>query len=585
MWRWLAGAIMVVAVAAPAIPAAAVTNDPIVMLDVRVTLAPVGSGYVARVTEDVTIYPDRLSEGGEFVQDLPDGAALESVKTFVSQDLPFTLGSSNRLRVPLSQQTTGFDMFTVVYSVEADVAALDGDEVWTLPISGAQWQTTAADIFATLSVPDEYFVTGTPDCDWTATPCLVDRGSENEAVVFADDVGLADEVRVSIGFGEHPTAAEGPPPVDSPQPVAVADDCPPMPPASFTDGFASSVPDHCAALKEQRRWLAKPGLAIVIVSVLAIALTLIGRRRHHRGPPPNDIIIAQYAPPKGLNIMVAAHLLGRSRTAVPAQLLALALSKNLRILERTMRRGRRRYAVQFITFDRADELGAAILRALFSDYPTPGAIRELQAGDRALGRRVARVSGAALREVRQRHWRRSGGWLQWLLLVIMLLVTLISGPILIVGWLTSAFSPWFLIAFFAAPIALTVCFVNLRFVGAVTPSGALVRDHLVGIRDYLRLAEADRLRLLQGADTAQRVDHAGANSMVQLYEKLLPYAVVWGVDESWIRQLVGNSIDLDAAPEWLSDPNLLTVAGAASQLSAWGSKVQFYSATQVRRLS
>jgi hypothetical protein len=536
----------------------------------QVVLRGDGDGFVTQVSETVDISPGTADSSGFFSRDLPPGAVLESVQTMYGQDLPYTLDGRDGLGVTLSDDTTGFDPFVIVYSLGADLSTLDGDEVWSLPISGASWQSSAPDIHAVFYLPDEYLLAGPLGCASMTAPCSVTSASPNSVVVSIDDIARGVESRVSIWLVDSGLPRSSA--VDEPAPTADLQrrdgaDCPAMTPASFTDGFATTVADHCEAVKEQHRWPAKPGLAIVILSALIIAVTLIGRRRTQRGPRPNDIIIAQYAPPKGLNIMVAAHLLGRSRTAVPAQLLALALSKNLRILERSMRRGRIRYAVQFITFDGADAHGAAMLRALFSDDPQPAAICELQAHNQGLARRVARVSTAALREVRHRAWRRSGGALQWMLLVLALVLTLITGSMFVVALLSQSFSPWFFIAFFAAPVALAVSFFSIRLVGAVTPSGAVIRDHLLGIRDYLRLAEADRLRMLQGADTAEKVDRAGATRMVHLYETLLPYAVVWSIDESWIAQLVGNSIDLDAAPEWLSNPNLLTVAGAAYEFS------------------
>src|SRR5690606_32515228 len=40
----------------------------------------------------------------------------------------------------------------------------------------------------------------------------------------------------------------------------------------------------------------------------------------------------------------------------------------------------------------------------------------------------------------------------------------------------------------------------------LTEKGAEVRDYLYGIRDYLELAEADRIKMLQAPGTAERID-------------------------------------------------------------------------------
>ena len=68
-----------------------------------------------------------------------------------------------------------------------------------------------------------------------------------------------------------------------------------------------------------------------------------------------------------------------------------------------------------------------------------------------------------------------------------------------------------------------------------TQLGSEVLEHLQGLRDYLALAEADRLRVLQSPEGAQRtrIDPNDDDAVIKLYEKLLPWAMVWGVEKQW----------------------------------------------------
>ncbi|WP_368499579.1 hypothetical protein [Herbiconiux sp. A18JL235] len=66
-----------------------------------------------------------------------------------------------------------------------------------------------------------------------------------------------------------------------------------------------------------------------------------------------------------------------------------------------------------------------------------------------------------------------------------------------------------------------------------TVKGDELRRQLSGLRDYLRFAERDRMRLLQGPSTALRDD---ADRLV-LTEKLLPYAIILGEERAWRREL------------------------------------------------
>ncbi len=57
--------------------------------------------------------------------------------------------------------------------------------------------------------------------------------------------------------------------------------------------------------------------------------------------------------------------------------------------------------------------------------------------------------------------------------------------------------------------------------------------YLDGLREYITLAEAERLKVLQsvkGADTTPQ-------GIVKLYEKLLPYAIIFGLEKSWLAEL------------------------------------------------
>ncbi len=80
-----------------------------------------------------------------------------------------------------------------------------------------------------------------------------------------------------------------------------------------------------------------------------------------------------------------------------------------------------------------------------------------------------------------------------------------------------------------------------------TMKGLDYSKYMEGLRLYIQMAEADRLKMLQsvkGADTT----HKG---IVKLYEKLLPYAVIFRLEKSWLSEL-GKYYEMDdvAAPTW-----------------------------------
>lgn len=66
-----------------------------------------------------------------------------------------------------------------------------------------------------------------------------------------------------------------------------------------------------------------------------------------------------------------------------------------------------------------------------------------------------------------------------------------------------------------------------------TKKGLEAVRYMDGLKTYISMAEADRLKMLQsveGADTS-------SEGIVKLYEKLLPFAAVFGLEESWIKEM------------------------------------------------
>ena len=126
-----------------------------------------------------------------------------------------------------------------------------------------------------------------------------------------------------------------------------------------------------------------------------------------------------------------------------------------------------------------------------------------------------------------------------------------------------------LIAFFAVFATLPLAWRSRT----VTAKGADARDFLKGMKVYLDLAEKDRLQLLQTATGADRVDVGDDLQVIKLYEKLLPWAVVWGVETSWLRELAVRVDALPDKPDWFVGTNGFETAAFASALSGFRTSI------------
>jgi hypothetical protein len=110
----------------------------------------------------------------------------------------------------------------------------------------------------------------------------------------------------------------------------------------------------------------------------------------------------------------------------------------------------------------------------------------------------------------------------------------------------------------------------------LTAEGAERVDHLKGLEVYIELAEADRLRVLQSPQGAERepIDATSGAERLKLIERLLPWAVLTGHERDWAKQL-GEYYSEGQSPSWFSSTQPFSIgsfaAGVGSVSSALSS--------------
>jgi hypothetical protein len=91
-------------------------------------------------------------------------------------------------------------------------------------------------------------------------------------------------------------------------------------------------------------------------------------------------------------------------------------------------------------------------------------------------------------------------------------------------------------------VACIVTYIYSFVMPARTEIGVQAHDDLLGLKDYIKLAEADRLKFLQSPEGAEKLpvadqfDPKTAEAKVKLFEKLLPYAMIFGLEKDWAKQ-------------------------------------------------
>lgn len=211
---------------------------------------------------------------------------------------------------------------------------------------------------------------------------------------------------------------------------------------------------------------------------------------------PDRIIVPEYLPPAGLSLVAAAELLGDGRRAMAAQLVDFAVRKRVAVSRtETGFRFELRPPAPGTGPEAPDSDEYAVLEALFPSM-RPGVSRTIRRGrNSALGERLREPHRQiTARLIREGLARERSFWAK-------LVTPMRREPVV------------------------------------ATPAAYPLVDHLWGIHDYVRLAEKDRFAMLQSPDgVTSRVERGtaeGAREVLLLNERLLPYAVLFGLEREW----------------------------------------------------
>ncbi len=283
-------------------------------------------------------------------------------------------------------------------------------------------------------------------------------------------------------------------------------------------------------------WLQTGALAL---SAGAVGTAVWTRRRFLRDAPGRPTIIAEYTPPRGVDALESAVLLGKRAKGIPAEVLEQAVVGSIRILEGEKTwYGRVPLVAELVDATRADANGQILLRGLFGGGG-PGTRFTFGRQDRGLSRAAQSILADASKDLRERGFVRPvSAWAYArapFFAFVALAGVVVAGILAMESGVSSAL-PGVLIG---VAVVATIAAIIVIAKQPLTAAGAEVRDHLAGLREFIEWAEADRIRMLQSPGGAERVgvDVSSPTQMLKLYEPLLPYAVVFGQEKEWSQLL------------------------------------------------
>ncbi|MDO7881630.1 DUF2207 domain-containing protein [Antiquaquibacter soli] len=344
---------------------------------------------------------------------------------------------------------------------------------------------------------------------------------------------------------------------------------------TFAIGFEPQtfVPRDDSYLGSPLAWLqiaALVGLAASLVIAIVMRVTVLA---DGRGRP---TIIAEYTPPKEPDIITSSILIGKSRRAVAAQLVDWAVRGRIRIIEQPAQgwfaRGNE-YLLQLVDPSGLQGGQLQLAQALFGWQLAPGTGYLMGKTDSTLSQFVRGIIQSATAATKAQGYRARGKGCLPVLPILLALGSAIATFILGITLVDAAIGGALPMLFIVPAIIVVIAVFALVARQPLTEKGAEVRDHLKGLELYIRLAEADRLRMLQSPTTAEReaVSTSDPRQVLDVYEKLLPYAVLFSLEKQWAEEL--GRYYTEASPDWYSGSSAFNAAVFASSISSMSSSV------------
>ncbi|GAB3131837.1 DUF2207 domain-containing protein [Marisediminicola antarctica] len=305
---------------------------------------------------------------------------------------------------------------------------------------------------------------------------------------------------------------------------------------------------------------------VMVLAMLGSIVAIVARIAGPRDARGRGTIIAQYSVPDGVYLLLAGDIVKRSSTSMAAQFVSLAVRGNLRIIERGDD-----FALQFLHDRDLDAQETEVMEALFGRTPDSAQERSLTKPSQKLATKLSSIRTASRKLAVSAGLReRVRARVRWVILAALAGIVALAA---VVVFLDLVLSPvptgWAFAALLISGFGLFIGGLCAIRPAVLTDTGADLRDYISGLRVYLTLAEADRFRVLQSPAGAVRVDVGNHRQIVKLYEKLLPWAVLWGVEKEWAQELAVQYAD--ETPDWYVGSSPFTGAHFAGAMTGFRS--------------
>ncbi|HSE29872.1 MAG TPA: DUF2207 domain-containing protein [Candidatus Saccharimonadales bacterium] len=501
-----------------------------------------------RVEERITAIFPNFNQNHGILRAIPesyDGHGLElsiiSVKNAQDQNVPYETYSENgNLVLQIGEADTyvhGEQIYKISYLMRGVTLNLDDHDELYWDVNGDQWQQQMTNVEARVHLTPE-LAAKLQDQKFCFT------GSFGETNQFCD-ITTNDSLSGKTITVKSDTA------LDAGQTLTFA--------LLFnSDAFVAYKPSAKVVL----RWVA---IAAVVVLPPVIALIIVVRnwRRYGRDPKGRGIIVPEYLPPKNITVLESNALLTErfESKAISAQIIDLAVRHFIKIYEIKENKLIGHKTDYEIEYNRDGELAKEereVLSLIFgSQNPRKGDKVKLGSISKTLATKVQKLGKDINSNLATKGYFRVAPEKAKTPYIV------VGAMLMVVGFV---FVPWTIGLILAGLIVM----IASGTMPARTALGVEKRDHLLGLKMYMQLAEAERIKVLQSPQgtLTEKVNVDDKKQLVKLYERLLPYAMLFGIEKEWAKQLAHL---YEQEPSWYSGSTTFNSVVFASTLSSFES--------------
>ncbi len=287
-------------------------------------------------------------------------------------------------------------------------------------------------------------------------------------------------------------------------------------------------------------------------------------------------VAVQYLPPEnGSDMYLNSSLLG-GVNLITATLIDLAVRHNISIHEQEAKaglfgiKGKPSYELKFISDTGMTDGEKEFLRA-FMDFPQQTSYTiDPSKTDRQLAKKMTSLNtGSHQRAVDFGYLKDISKPRRNALIALSIGFLLVFAPLILPNFLMIA-DDLIIGRMVVLGLLLVIAITVVAVIRPLSAKGSAAKNHLKGLKDYIKLSETDRINFLQSQTGAPK----GADGKIALYERVLPYAVFFGLEKSWAKVLEQIYLENpDYVPAWYYGVHGFSAANFAESVAAFAPSV------------